>query len=91
MTFPKILDSACVLYYTPQNHYGTVCNTTGEIADHIRYLAICKYENDTQYYLFGCNAEYEVVSDSPWESIEQCMLIAENSYDRVVSWIAMNE
>ena len=89
MNFPKIIDDACVLYYTLQDYYGTVRYTTGEIADSIRYLAICKYEDDTKYYLFGCNAEYEVVSDSFCESVEQCMLIAKNSYDPVVSWVAM--
>ena len=90
MTFPKILDGACVLYYTQHDYYGTVRYTTGEIADRICYLVICEYENDTQYYLFGCNAEYEVVSVSSWESVEQCMLVAVNSYDRAISWIAMN-
>ena len=70
---------------------GLCATPRGKIADYIRYLAICKYENDTRYYLFGCNAEYEVVSDSPWHSIEQCMLVAKNSYDRIISWIAMNE
>ena len=88
MNFPKVLDNACVLYYTPQDYYGTVRYTTGEIADYIRYLAICKYEGDTQYYLFGCNAEYEVVSDSPWESVKQCMLVAIDSYGRVILWVA---
>ena len=90
MTFPETLDDARVLYYTQQDNYGTVRYSTGEIADYIRYLVICKYENDAQYYLFGCNAEYEVVSDSPLESVEQCMMIAENSYNRDISWIAMN-
>ena len=89
MNFPKILDDACVLYYTPQDDYGTVRYTTGEIADYIHYLAICKYEDDIEYYLFGCNAEYEVVSDWPLESVEQCMLVAKNSHDRVISWVAM--
>ena len=90
MTFPEILDGARVLYYTQQNYYGTVDYPNREIADYICYLVICKYENDAQYYLFGCNADYEVVSDSPWESVEQCMSIAKNSYDFDISWIAMN-
>jgi hypothetical protein len=90
MKFPTVLDNANVLFCTPQDYYGAVRYTTGEIVDYIRYLAICKYEGDTQYYLFGCNAEYEVVSDSPWESVEECMLVAKNSYNRIVSWIAMN-
>jgi len=87
MNFPEFLDKACVLYYTPKNDYGIVRCTMGEIVDHICYLAICKYENDTQYYLFGCNAEYEVVDDSIWESVEECMLIAKNSHNCVISWI----
>ena len=89
MSFPKILDNASVLYYAPENYYGEVCYTTGEPAEHIRYLAICKYENDTVYCLFGCNAELEVVSDSPWESIEKCKRVAEASYGCVISWIAI--
>ena len=89
MKFPKVLDEASVLYYTPPNCYGTVCYVAGEIADLICYLAIGQYEHETQYYLFGCNAEYEVVSDSPWESIEECMRVAQNSYDCTITWIAM--
>jgi len=42
MNFPEILNNACVLYYTPQDYYGTVHYTTGEIADYIRYLQIQK-------------------------------------------------
>ena len=89
MSFPKVLDDACVLYYTPQDCYGTVRYTTGEAVGNISYLAICKYKNDSAYYLFGCNAAYEVVSDSLWNTVEECMCAAKNSYDCVVSWIAM--
>lgn len=89
MSFPKVLDNACVLYYTPQACYGTVYYSTGEIAEHICYLAICKYENDASYYLFGCNSYQEIVSDSPWESVEEYMRVAENSYHCAISWIAM--
>lgn len=89
MSFPTMLDNASVLYYTPENCYGEVYYTTGELAENIRYLAICKYEDDASFYLFGCNADYEVVSDSPWMSVEECMRIAKNSYDCVISWIAM--
>ena len=84
-----MLDNANVLYYTSENGYGELCYTTGELAEQIRYLAICKYENDTLYYLFGCNADKEVVSDSPWESADECMRVANNSYNCAISWIAM--
>ena len=72
MSFPKILDGAKVLYFTPQSSFGSVYYTMGGIADHICYLAICKYENDNDnaVYLFGCNSDYEVVSDSSWGNIK---------------------
>ena len=89
MNFPEILDNAKVLYYTPREHYGLVRYTTGEIADHICYLAICKYNNACTYYLFGCDKDYEVVSDSPWDSVEECMTVARDSYDCDISWIAV--
>ena len=88
MIFPETLDNAHVLYFTPQASYGTVCFTTGKIADHICYLAICKYENDNNYYLFGCDSNYDVVSDYPWCSVEECMRVASSSYDCDISWIA---
>lgn len=89
MNFPKMLDNASVLYYTLENCYGEVYYKTGELAEQIRYLAICKYENDTSYYLFGCNADQEVVSDSLWESADECMCVAQSSYNCAISWIAM--
>ena len=89
MSFPKMLDNARVLYYTSEGCYGGVHYTTGELVENICYLAICRYEDDTSFYLFGCNTDYEVVSDSPWMSVEECMRIAEDSYDCAISWIAM--
>ena len=87
MRFPKVLDNASVLFYTPRASYGTVRYITGEIAEYICYLAICKYESDASFYLFGCNAEYEVVSDSVWGSAEECMRAASSFCDSVISWI----
>lgn len=87
MNFPEILDNAKVLYYAPKGAYGDVSYPTGDIAENICYLAICKYENDEEYYLFGCNADCEVVSDSLWESAEECMSVVRNSYDCDITWI----
>ena len=43
--FPNTLDNAKVLYYTD-----------GKVADYIKYLAICKYQNrKEEYYLFRCD------------------------------------
>lgn len=79
--FPKSLDGANVLYFTPKGNYGEILYTTGEVAAYIRYLAICKYQNDNSYYLFACDGNFEVVGDSIWDSIEQCISVADSSYD----------
>lgn len=88
--FPKSLDYALVLFYTPEDDYGELYYTTGEPAEQIRFLAICKYEDGADFYLFGCNSAYEVVSDSPWDSIDECKCVASNSYGNSISWIAMD-
>lgn len=85
--FPTEIDGAKVLYYTPQDNYGAIKYPNGEIADYFRYLAICRYSNEEQYYLFRCNEEYEVVSDSVWDSIDECMKVAASSYRENIVWI----
>ena len=86
--FPKILDGAKVLYYTPKDSYGEIHYTTGEVAEYVNYLAICQYSSaKEEYYLFRCNEEFEVVGDSVWNSIDECMAVANSSYDGTILWI----
>lgn len=85
--FPANLDGAKVLYYTQNGNYGELKLLNGEIADKYSYLAICKYENDEDYYLFCCNENYEVVNDTVWESVEKCMSIASSSYKENIEWV----
>ena len=82
--FPIKLDGAIVLYYTLQDDYGYIIFPNGEIADYYRYLAICKYSKDDKYYLFCCDENYEVVSDTLHDSIEECMAIASQYKDNIV-------
>lgn len=84
--FPKELDGAKVLLYTPQGDYGAMKYSNGDIADDYCYLAICKYPKDDNYYLFCCNEKYEVVSDWLDCSIENCMKIAASSYKENIIW-----
>lgn len=85
--FPTELDNAKVLYYTAQDHYGTITYPGGEVADYYQYLAICAYPKDDSYYLFCCNERYEVVSDCLVSSIEECMEIAASLYKENIRWI----
>ena len=82
--FPIKLDGASVLYYTSQDDYGYSIFSNGEIADHYRYLAICKYTKDDKYYLFCCDENYEVVSDTLYNSVEACMGIASQYKENIV-------
>ena len=85
--FPETLDGAKVLFYTSKGNYGVMRYTTGEVFDNILYYAICKYENDTRFYLFGCNADFEVITDCLWDSVEECQHIAQRSCNLEISWI----
>lgn len=86
--FPKTLDNAKVLFYTPKGKYGKLFDPNGVEIVEFSYLAICKYENDNQYYLFMCNEQYEVETDSIWGSVEECMSIKIAGYKKAeVHWI----
>ena len=82
--FPIKLDGAIVLYYTSQDDYGYSFFPNGKIADRYRYLAICKYSEDDEYYLFCCDENYEVVSDMLYNSVEECMAIASKYKENIV-------
>ena len=85
--FPKALDGAFVLFYTSHADYGNIYYTTGELAESVHYLAICKYEDSSEFYLFACNSNLEVVSDTSCRSIEECMRAAHDRYGSAVLWI----
>ena len=84
IVFPRILDGAKVLYYTEKNDFGVVANVDGSDAEYICYLAVCQYPNDTGYYLFLCDKNYEVVTDDLWDSIEQCFEMARYRKDHII-------
>ena len=72
--FPRELDHAKVLYYTPKDEYGCIYYENGDIADRIGYLAIGRYRN-------------EAVGDSVWDSVEECMSAANSSRGGDIIWI----
>ena len=46
-------------------------------------LAICQYEGETAYYLFGCDPEWNTVTDTGHESLEDALEQAEFEYEGV--------
>lgn len=70
--FPEQLNGAIVLMYTPKGNYGVVEYETGKTYDTLCYYAIAKYDGDSSYYLFGCNSNFDVISDYLCDSIDDC-------------------
>lgn len=66
-----ILDGAEVIYFSKKNVFGVIrCTDNSYKPIPVKYLAICKYENDNDTYLFLCNDRIEVEQDSIFDSIE---------------------
>ena len=66
---------------TEHIHIGKSVNpTTG--------LAICKYDNEDGYYLFGCDLNWESVTDTWHETVEDAIEQAEWEYgDLSGAWV----
>lgn len=71
-TFPKALNGAKVLYYTDRGIFEPVYHAGGAIAHNVCYLAICKHENDEDYYIFHCDESMDVVADNCFHSLDVC-------------------
>ena len=64
--FPDFLDGAKVLEYTEDGHFGLITDYDEggkPFEREIRYLALCAYTGDTNYYLFYCDGGFDVISD----------------------------
>ncbi len=48
-------------------------------------LAICQYDGETAYYLFGCHPEWNTVTDTRHETLEEALERAELEYAGVSS------
>lgn len=46
-------------------------------------LAICQYNDEEAYYLFGCDAEWKTVTDTWHETLEEALQQAEIEYEGV--------
>ncbi len=69
---PDELDGAKVLLWSRLPEKETLYYSDGRVWAEIEYYAICKYEKDNGYYLFKCDARFEVQSDSIFDSVEEC-------------------
>ena len=84
--FPELLDGAKVLLYTVFGNYAYVRYTTGDIFNAVNYFAVCQYKNDDDFYLFGCNAYFEVISDYICKNVEECQELVQSFSCEKLHW-----
>ncbi len=90
---PRQIGGANVLFYTPIDHrHRPTGNCKQIVAGILRGpaagLAICQYEGEESFYLFGCDSEWKSVTDTWHQSLEDAMAQAEFEYAGVSnSWL----
>lgn len=85
---PKIIDGACLVRWSAidDRHRPTGnCRqiVAGILQGSAAGLAICQYEGETAYYLFGCDSEWNPVNDTWHETLEGALKQAEFEYEGV--------
>jgi hypothetical protein len=55
----------------------------GAIQDSASGLAICQFDGDDAFYLFGCDSDWNVVTDTWHQSLEEAQSQAEFEYEGV--------
>jgi hypothetical protein len=85
---PGTSGGAKVLLYTPidERHRPTGgCEhyVAGALMGPAAGLAVCRYEGEAAVYLFGCDGDWEVDTDSWHETLESAMRQAEFEYEGV--------
>ena len=81
--FPKIIDGANVLWFTDKASFG-VLEEEGKADCAISYLAIIQKPDDVARYLILCDAEYSVIADHSFPSVEWCKTMAGMRYPDIV-------
>jgi hypothetical protein len=63
----------------------------GRLIGALAGLAICQYQEESAFYLFGCDCDWKVVTDTWHQSIEDAKAQAEFEYEGVEkTWIFVN-
>lgn len=83
---PKEIGGARVICYTPiDNRHKFTGNckqiVAGKLMGPVSGLAICKYDSDDAFYLFGCTEEWLSVTDTWHQSFEDATDQAEYEYE----------
>ena len=90
MNVPDFIDGARVVMFAQidSRHRATgKCEqiVAGAISGPAAALAICHYDGEAGYYLFGCDSHWNSVTDTLHETVEEAQAQAEFEYQGVTS------
>ena len=85
---PREIGGAKVICYSPIDHRHRHTDNCRQIVAGVLYesmagLAICQYPGESCYYIFGCNSEWQEITDTWHETLEQAKEQAEFEYDGI--------
>ena len=92
---PNQIGGAKVFWYTPiDNRHKFTGNckqiVAGKLVGPMVGLAICKYDKEDAFYLFGCDANWNSVMDTWHQTVEDAKHQAEFEYQGTKhTWIKM--
>jgi hypothetical protein len=82
---PSYVGGARVVAHTPIDHRYKLTGRTRHIVDGrqavpVAALAICQYEGDEDFYLFGCDEEWNIVTDTCHQTLASAKHQADFEY-----------
>jgi hypothetical protein len=90
---PARIDNATLICYTPidsrHRHTGNCRQIVSRVLQSpAAGLAICQYDNEPCYYLFGCDENWQTKTDTWHQTLEDAKDQAEFEYEGVsATWI----
>jgi hypothetical protein len=90
---PGIVGRARVICYSPideRHRFTGGCKqvVAGQLMGAMTGLAICQYDGEDAFYLFGCDADWQSVTDTWHQSLDDAKQQAEYEYEGISkTWI----
>ena len=82
---PRSIDGAGVICWTPidsRHRFTGNCRqiVAGDLQGPIAGLAVCRYDGDDSFYLFGCDSAWNCVTDTCHLTLDEAFAQAEFEY-----------
>ena len=90
---PSILGGARVVCYSPiddRHRFTGACKqiVAGQLMGAMSGLAVCQYDGESAFYLFGCGPEWQTITDTWHQSLDEAKAQAECEYQGISqTWI----